>query len=415
MLATRASAAKRLARSFATVVDTKASGVKVAAVDNGQPTTAVTVLVKAGSRYEPSPGVAHTLKNFAFKSTAKRSTLGTVRESELYGGVLSASLSREYLALTTEFLRGDEPFFTSLLVSVLTSTKFHPYEYSEYVLPVVRDESTAASQSPSSLALEAAHALAFRTGLGAPLLAGPHAHVSLESVKSFAASAFAAGNVAVIGTGIDSARLAELVDKSLAETPLPTASSSPTSSSKYFGGSTRIDSHSGPQAVFVGFGTTAPSAALSVLTTHLAPPAALKWPSVPRSSTTLTPVYLPYSDAALAGVLVQGPDANGVKEAAKGLVDKLKKPLTAEELKAAVARTKFDAAASIESRDGLLSAVGKKIFSNAEASVESTLAALDKVDAATISKTASDLTKATPTYVAVGDVHALPYADEIGL
>ena len=67
MLVARASTAKRLARSFATVVDSKTSGIKVAAIDNGQPTTAVTFLVKAGSRYEPSPGVAHALKNFAFK------------------------------------------------------------------------------------------------------------------------------------------------------------------------------------------------------------------------------------------------------------------------------------------------------------------------------------------------------------
>jgi ubiquinol-cytochrome c reductase core subunit 2 len=34
--------------------------------------------------------------------------LGTVRESEIYGGVLSSSLSREHLALTAEFMRGDE-------------------------------------------------------------------------------------------------------------------------------------------------------------------------------------------------------------------------------------------------------------------------------------------------------------------
>src|SRR5882762_7693769 len=67
MLATRASTrnASRIARSFATVVDT--AGVKVAAVDYGQPTSAVTFLVKAGSRFESKPGVAHALKNFAFK------------------------------------------------------------------------------------------------------------------------------------------------------------------------------------------------------------------------------------------------------------------------------------------------------------------------------------------------------------
>ena len=135
MLAARASAARsasriaRSARRYATVVDS--AGVKVAAADNGEPTTAVTVLVKAGSRYETKPGVAHALKNFAFKvgrrgrvcavggtllmtervllqSTDKRSTLGTIREAELYGGVLSSSLSREHLAVTAEFLRGDE-------------------------------------------------------------------------------------------------------------------------------------------------------------------------------------------------------------------------------------------------------------------------------------------------------------------
>ena len=68
MLAARASTARnaqRLARSFATVVDT--TGVKVAAVDYNQPTASVTVLVKAGSRFEPKNGVAHALKNFAFK------------------------------------------------------------------------------------------------------------------------------------------------------------------------------------------------------------------------------------------------------------------------------------------------------------------------------------------------------------
>jgi ubiquinol-cytochrome c reductase core subunit 2 len=34
--------------------------------------------------------------------------LGTVRESDLYGGVLSSSLGREHLALSAEFLKGDE-------------------------------------------------------------------------------------------------------------------------------------------------------------------------------------------------------------------------------------------------------------------------------------------------------------------
>jgi hypothetical protein len=70
MLAARASTARAVSRlcinrNFATVVDS--AGYKVAAIDHGQPTSAVTFLVKAGSRYETKPGVAHALKNFAFK------------------------------------------------------------------------------------------------------------------------------------------------------------------------------------------------------------------------------------------------------------------------------------------------------------------------------------------------------------
>ncbi|KAG6379971.1 hypothetical protein JVT61DRAFT_10543 [Boletus reticuloceps] len=173
----------------------------------------------------------HALKNFAFKSTAKWSMLGTVRESDLYGGVLSASLSREYLAFTSEFLHGNESFFTSVLTSILATPKFLPHEYMEYVLPVVRDEATPSSQLPSAVAVEAAHALAFHTGLGASLFC------SLQ--------VFTSGNVTAIGTGINSARLAELVDSALADAALPTSSPITAMPSKYFGGSMRISLHEG--------------------------------------------------------------------------------------------------------------------------------------------------------------------------
>jgi len=42
------------------------------------------------------------------QSSSHGSALKTARETELYGGVLSAALSREHLFLTAEFLRGDE-------------------------------------------------------------------------------------------------------------------------------------------------------------------------------------------------------------------------------------------------------------------------------------------------------------------
>ncbi|EIW76553.1 LuxS MPP-like metallohydrolase [Coniophora puteana RWD-64-598 SS2] len=424
MLAARASAARnasRAARSFATVVD--AQGVKLAAADNGQPTSAVTFLLKAGSRYETKPGAAHVLKNFAFRSAGSRSALGTVREAELYGGVLTSSLSREHIALTAEFLRGDEQIFVDLLASTLTSSKFLGHEFSEYVAPVVASESTLASVNPATRAIELAHSLAFRNGLGSPLFAPEHSDLTVDDVRAYAASAFAKGNLAVVGTGIDASTLQALLDKHLSGASAGAAASSPASS--YFGGETRVDSHSGPQTVFIGYGVSGqPSPALSVLAAHLSTTPSVKWSkglsplaaALPEGASVQT-VLFPYSDATLFGFLVQGATGQQVKEAAKAVTQALKdaKNVKGEDVKKAVAKAKFSAASALDARETIVEAVSQKIFSSSDLSAESALSALDKVNESELAKAVSSLTSAKPTYVAIGDIRSLPYSDEVGL
>ncbi|KAL0059141.1 ubiquinol-cytochrome c reductase core subunit 1 [Marasmius tenuissimus] len=404
MLATRASTrnAQRLARSFATVVDS--AGIKVAAVDANQPTSSVTFLVKAGSRFEPQAGVAHGLKNFAFKSTAKRSALGTIRESELYGGVLSASLSREYLALTADFLKGDEEYFVDVLSSFVTSGRFTRHEFEEYVLPVVESETHAGNSTPAVHALEHAHALAFRNGLGSSLFANEHPSFTAEDIKAFAKSAFTKGNIAVLGSGISQEALSKLVDQSLSK--LSASASSTPAAASYFGGETRVQAH-GPQTVFVGFGAVGkPSAELAALAAHISP------------TPSIQTVYLPYSDATLLGFLIQGQNGAAIKEAGKAAVSALKSAgngLKGEDLKTAVAKAKFAAASATESREGLVSLLGAQVFSGSQATAEATLSAFDGVSESAFAKAASTLVKAKPTYVAVGDIASLPHADELGL
>ncbi|TBU24944.1 LuxS/MPP-like metallohydrolase [Dichomitus squalens] len=428
MLAARASAARsasriaRSARKFATVVDS--AGVKVAAADNGEPTTAVTFLVKAGSRYEPKPGVAHALKNYAFKSTEKRSTLGTVREAELYGGVLSSSLSREHLAVTAEFLRGDEAFFVDVLSSFLTSAKFTRYELQEWVAPTVEAESTAALSDPATRAVELAHALAFRSGLGNSIFATPGHHVTAEDVQAYAHAVFGQGNVAVLGTGIDPSALEKLLAQSLGKS-FAAASAPASKPSSYFGGESRLDAHEGAQTVFVGFGAAgAPSAELAVLAAHLDPTPSVKWSQgtspiaakIPAGASVRS-VLLPYSDASLFGLLVQGQTAADVKTAGQAAVEALKaaSSLSGEDLQKAVAKAKFAAASAYESREGLVAALAPKILSGSSSSAAEAVASLEKVDASAYSKAAASLLKSKPTFVAVGDVASLPYADELGL
>jgi ubiquinol-cytochrome c reductase core subunit 2 len=421
--AARATATARLAsrRTLATAADS-AAGYKVAAINHGQPTSAVTFIVKAGSRFETKPGVAHALKNFAFKDTATRSALRTVREAELYGGVLSSTLGREHLALTAEFLPGDEAYFVEVLANVISSTKFTPHEFNESVSPSVQSESAAASTDPVTQAIDLAHSIAFRSGLGSPLLASPHSHVTLEDVKSFASSVFNKDNIVVLGTGIDSAVLSKLVEKNLkGHTSSTKATSSP--ASRYFGGETRVLSQGhGHPTIFIGYGTTgASSTELATLAAYLDPTPSLKWSqgssplaSLPGGATAQV-VYQPYSDAALFGIVIQAPTEAALKEAGQKAVAGLKN-LKGAEVHKAVGKAKFAAASALDARDGLASTLGPQLLSSSSASVDSLTASFDKVSALAISSTLASLTKAKPTYVAVGgNVAALPYADELGL
>lgn len=257
-----------------------------------------------------------------------------------------------------------------VLSSFLTDAKFTRHELNEYVAPVCEAESTTVASNPASRAIELAHGLAFRTGLGSPLFSSAHHPVTAELVQEYATSVFSKGNIAVLGTGISQEALSKLVEKSLANLASSSTGVSSTPST-YHGGETRIENHEGPQTVFVGFGAaSAPSAELAVLTAHLSPQPSVKWSqglspisaSIPPTA-SVQAVLLPYSDATLFGFIVQGETAEDVKVAAKAAVTALKEAgsVKAEDLKRAVAKAKFAAASSVEGRTGFVSTLGAKV------------------------------------------------------
>lgn len=211
-----------------------------------------------------------------------------------------------------------------------------------------------------------AHALAFRHGLGQSLFAPEHNGLNVNDVQSFAASAFAKNNIAILGTGIDQKTLSGLIENAFKDAVPGSSFSTP--ASKYFGGETRVESSSGPQTVFVGYGTTgAPSAELAALAAYLSPSPSVKWSKglspLPEGASAQI-VYLPYSDATLFGFLIQSSSAAAAKEASKSVVTTMKaaaKSIKAEELRSAVAKAKFSAANAMESRDGLVNALGSGV------------------------------------------------------
>ncbi|EJU00584.1 ubiquinol-cytochrome C reductase complex core protein 2 [Dacryopinax primogenitus] len=400
---------------------TAPSGPTVFAQDNGQPTSSITVLVKAGSRFEPEghAGIAHVLKHFSFKSSKERSALRTVREAELYGGILSATLTREYLALTADFLRGDEGFFLPLLASSVVSPKFVNHELHELVWPSVMTETANAIVSGEYTALELAHALAFRSGLGHALLNPPHAHApSIEAVRDYASKAFTTSNVVIVGTGLTQEKLETLASHHF---PLSSGTSLTSPATKYYGGSTV--SPSLHPTLFVGYGIAgAPSAGLSTLAAHLAVKPHLPWSdglsplsSLPKSVSTES-VLIPYSDATLFGVLISAKDSAGLRQGGEAVVKALKEAasggLSQELAGRAKARAKFAAASLEEGKAGVLAKGAAQLEGKAWTNL---VDQVEKLDVKALGKFTTDLMKTKPTVVALGDINTLPHADEIGL
>ena len=263
-------------------------------------------------------------------------------------------------------------FFVDVLSSFINSSKFTQWELDESVLPTVAGETQAAASDSATVALELAHAFAFHNGLGSSIFAPSHPSISAQDVKDFASQVLSKSNIAVLGTGISQEALAKLVEKRLGS--VSAGSVAARSTSGYFGGETRQSLHGAPQTVFVGFGATgAPASELALLNAHLSTSPSVKWSaslsplaSVIPAGASVQPVLLSYSDAALFGLLVQGESAATVKEAAVSSVKVLQETtsgasLTPEQLKAAIAKAKFSAAAAVESREGLVSTLGPNV------------------------------------------------------
>lgn len=298
-------------------------------------------------------------------------------------------------------------YFLNLLSSVLSSTKFSRHEFAELVLPTLQADAIQASSSPIALALDAAHELAFRRGLGNSLYASPNSPITAEQVRDYASQAFAKSNIAVVGTGISTEALSKAVGAAFGSSggSSSSASSSSSSSSSYFGGEKRIalDGHAFPAqqpTLVIAYGSgSAPTAELKALPHVLGGTSALKWaPGVSPLSLAADKVpggsarsfLLPYTDAALFGVVVQAPTSEAVRALATEVASVLKSSsgnkLGDEELKRAVAQAKFAAASALESKQGLVDAVAPQIFQGSAQSAEEVVKAFADVSAESIAK-----------------------------
>lgn len=389
-------------RAFSTQ---EVAGVKVVARDDSRLTSEVSVIIKAGSRYNSTPGIAHILEKFAFRNTSNRSALRLVRETELLGGQLSTSLSRDNIVLTAKFLREDLPYFVEALGDTLSNTLFTKYELKEDVIPIAVLEAKAAASNAAYVASEAAYEAAFRTGLGNPLLAEAYSPVSIEQVHNFAKEVYTKSNITVVGSSVIEADLAALVGEHFAG--LPTGSPIIAPPTKAFSGDVRVKS-SGPNALTIAFPTTTPSPALAILANVLGGPSTVKWNPgssllglvASQTGTSISTTYTPFSDAALLSVNISGASSAAIADAAAATANQIKgiaSTIDIDLLQKAANRTRFLAAETAESQAIAALTQATEFPASVDAVVEA----------------ASALSGGAVAVGAVGQVQNLPYANEL--
>lgn len=184
----------------------------------------LTVKVHAGSRYATKDGIAHLLSRFNFQNTINKSALRLARESELLGGQFKSSVDREYITLSTTFLKEDLPYYVNALGNVLYKTAFRPYELPESVLPAAQEDLMATASCPIYKAEDLLYNVTFRKGLGNTILYDNVNKISLEDIKDYANKVYTKENMEIIGQGINEVDLKKFVNDSLFSS-LPSGSS----------------------------------------------------------------------------------------------------------------------------------------------------------------------------------------------
>ncbi|KAF3028773.1 ubiquinol-cytochrome c reductase core subunit 1 [Penicillium rubens] len=432
----------------------EASGVKVANREVEGPTGTLALVAKAGSRYQPFPGFSDALDRFAFKTTLKRSALRITRETELLGGEISSTHSRENIVLRTKFLSKDLPYFTELLAEVATQSKFaapfadlspprriSDHELNEVVRNLLKYKQQAVHSNPETVAVDAAHGVAFHRGLGAsitPSETSPYEkYISSDALAEFAQSAYSKSNIALVASGPNSAELSKWVGQFFKDTPTGNASSKynvlPSVASKYYGGEQRIASKIGNAVVIAfpgssAFGTAGYKAEASVLAALLGGESTIKWTpgfSLLSQATKgfnqlrVSTQNNAYSDAGLFTVTLSG-QADQVGAASKNVVDALKKAaageVASEDIKKAIALAKFRALESVQTLETGLEATGSGlVHGNKPYQINEIAQALEKVSEQQVKEVANAFLTGKATLVSVGDIHQLPFAEDIGL
>lgn len=417
----------------ATQVSKTPSGISVISTENYSPVSHLSVLIKAGSRYENglNRGISHCLRNCSSLSSAHRTAFAITRHIEEFGGKLWVTSTREHMMYTLQCNRDEFDLAIELLSEVASQHVFKPWEVSD-ATPRMTVDRAIHEQNPDSVLMELLHQAAFRGGLNNSLycpafMIGKH---DSEMLHNFVKEHYTAPRTTAVGFGIDHEYFSAAVQKLF---DMKILSGDVGKESRFGGGEIRVETnlpHTHTAIVAEGASLTNTKEMLSLAVLQcilgLGPrmkhtgsehsklgAAAAKAATSPFSVSALN---INYSDIGMFGVHIVG-NPKDMQQMVKAVVTGMReatKSITDEDVKIAknILKTKI----CLE-RDSVSDQGEDMLVQFATTGVLKTPEELQKdVDAITttdVSTVASKVMKTKPAIASLGPLDHMPYLDEL--
>ncbi|XP_072029462.1 cytochrome b-c1 complex subunit 2, mitochondrial-like [Amphiura filiformis] len=197
------------------------SGLTVASLENYSPISRIGVVVNAGPRHETTDnlGISHCLRSFADLSTKHATGFAITRGLEDVAASLETSTTREHQIYTVRCMRDAVDTGVHYLNTITNGQEFRRWELRENKGRLTFDLATIKDQLPLRV-MDDVHSAAFRETLGRSAYAPEYmiGNHSTDMLLEYVQQHYTAGNMALVGVGVDHSELTKLAEQFEART-----------------------------------------------------------------------------------------------------------------------------------------------------------------------------------------------------
>ncbi|MDX5931266.1 M16 family metallopeptidase [Acidiphilium acidophilum] len=380
-----------------------------------------------GTRHETAPenGVSHFLEHMAFKGTEKRNAVEIAEAVEDVGGHINAYTSREQTAYYVKMLKDDLPLGIDIIGDILCHSTFDANEF-ERERGVILQEIGQANDTPDDIVFDHFQQAAYPgQPMGWPTL-GTEAIIkslSPDVLQRYMRAHYTPKNIVVSASGkLDHQQVVDLVSEHFAD--LPNATQTPPVPGIYGGGEYREIRDLDQAHLVLGFpavGYSDPDfhAAMLLSTLLGGGMSSRLFQEIREKRGLVYSIYsfaLPNNDAGLFGIYA----GTGEAEAAElvpvtlGELAKVQESVTDAELRRARAQVKAGLLMSLESTGSRCEQLARQwqVFGRIVPIAE-TVAKIDGVTEADITRVAARIFRGKPTLAAIGPIGRVPQMPKI--